>query len=161
MSLRQEVLRDACGRQSGSRSMLTGPADGAAMPHTRFQHALYLAIALLAAGVASVGCGRPGPRFCRIHGVVSIDGVPAREGAIRFEIVSAGDLPSGATIIEGGYEAWVTPGKKTVRISVAGSRDGLTERDLTPNIVPGKYEQTPPMIEVEKSGVFDFVLTSE
>lgn len=117
--------------------------------------------AMLAASVWLVGCSQPDVRFCRIHGVVTIDGLPAREGVIRFEIVSAGDLPSGATIVDGAYEAWVTPGPKAVRIVVAGSRDGLTERDLTPNIVPNKYDQSPPRIDVRKSGVFDFPLVSD
>ena len=61
--------------------------------------------AMLAASVWLVGCSQPDVRFCRIHGVVTIDGLPAREGVIRFEIVSAGDLPSGATIVDGAYEA--------------------------------------------------------
>jgi hypothetical protein len=127
----------------------------------RFRLTAPMAAAMLAASVWLVGCSRPDVRSCRIHGVVTVDGRPAREGVIRFEIVSAGDLPSGATIVDGVYEAWVTPGRKVVRIVVAGSRDGLTERDLTPNIVPKKYDQSPTQIDVQKSGVFDFPLVSD
>lgn len=121
----------------------------------------------VAVGVAFVliaclpGCGKSGPRNCHIRGTVSIDGVPAREGLLRFDIVTDGDIPSGAAISNGRYETWVTPGPKLVRIVVAGSREGLSERDMAKNIVPEKYEKSPPQIDVKKNGVFDFPLTTD
>lgn len=116
-------------------------------------------VALLAFA-AGTGCGKAAPRNCRICGTVTIDGVPAREGTIRFDIVTDGDLPSGATISEGRYETWVKPGPKIVRLVVAGSREGLAERDMAANIVPAKYEKEPLRIDVNANGVFDFPLTS-
>ena len=120
-----------------------------------------VALVAVLACAACTGCGKAGPRNCRIYGVVTIDGVPAREGAIRFDIVTDGDLPSGATISNGRYETWVKPGPKIVRLVVAGSREGLAERDMAPNIVPAKYEKNPLQIDVRKSGVFDFLLTTD
>lgn len=118
-------------------------------------------VVALLAFAAGTGCGKSGPRNCQIYGTVTIDGVPAREGAIRFDIVTDGDLPSGATISDGRYETWVKPGPKIVRLVVAGSREGLAERDMAANIVPAKYEKEPLRIDVDKSGVFDFQLTTD
>ena len=111
--------------------------------------------------VVTSGCGNHGPRSCHIHGEVTIDGTPAREGVLRFEILTAGDLPSGAAIVNGHYDTWVAPGPKLVRLVVAGSRDGLSERDMAANIVPPKYEKDPPRIDVKKNGAFDFHLTTD
>lgn len=118
-------------------------------------------LVVILAFAAGTGCGKAGPRSCRIYGAVTINGVPAREGTIRFDIVEDGDLPSGATINDGRYETWVKPGTKIVKLVVAGSREGLAERDMAANIVPAKYEKEPLRIDVDKSGVFDFQLTSD
>ena len=118
-------------------------------------------IAVLLASVVCTGCGRSGPRNCRISGAVTLDGAPVKEGGIQFDIVQKGDVPGGAVIIDGRYQTWVSPGPKTVRFALAGSREGLAPEDETPNITPPKYDKEPLQIDVRKNGVFDFPLTSK
>ncbi len=107
------------------------------------------------------GCSDPGPRSCRISGEVTLDGVPVQEGAISFEIVEPGDVPSGAMIINGRYEAQLTPGRKIVRISASNPDPSLGPDETAPDIVPEKYQDEPLEIDVQTSGVHDFHLTSD
>ena len=120
-----------------------------------------VAVAMLLAFVACTGCGKSGPRNCRISGAVTLDGVPVQEGGIQFDIVKKGDVPGGAVIIGGRYTTWVSPGAKTVRFAIAGSREGLKPEDETPNATPPKYDKEPLQIDVRKNGVYDFPLTSK
>ena len=113
------------------------------------------------AGVVFTGCGRSGPRNCRISGAVTLDGVPVREGGIQFDIAKGGDVPGGAVIIDGKYQTWVSPGTKIVRFAIAGSREGLAPQDETPNATPRKYDKEPLQIDVRKNGVYDFLLTND
>ncbi|MCL4201530.1 MAG: hypothetical protein KJ000_03490 [Pirellulaceae bacterium] len=84
-----------------------------------------------------------------------------QEGAISFEIVDASDVPSGAMIINGKYEAQLTPGPKIVRISASNPDPDRGPDDLAPDIVPKKYLDKPLEIDVQRSGVHDFHLTSD
>ena len=77
------------------------------------------------------------------------------------DIVKQGDVPGGAVIIGGRYTTWVSPGAKTVRFAIAGSREGLKPEDETPNATPPKYDKEPLQIDVRKNGVYDFPLTSK
>jgi hypothetical protein len=120
-----------------------------------------VAVAVLLASVVCTGCGKSGPRNCRISGAVTLDGVPVQEGGIQFDIVQKGDVPGGAVIVGGRYQTWVSPGPKTVRFAIAGSREGLAPEDETPNATPRKYDKEPLQIDVRKNGVFDFPLTSK
>ena len=124
------------------------------------RHVTIAATVLLVSFVCS-GCGKAGPRNCRISGAVPLDGVPVQEGGIQFDIVKKGDVPGGAVIIGGRYTTWVSPGPKTVRFAIAGSREGLKPEDETPNATPPKYDKEPLQIDVRKNGVFDFPLTSK
>jgi hypothetical protein len=107
------------------------------------------------------GCSDSGPRTCRISGEVTIDGVAVQEGAISFEIVDAGDLPSGAMIINGKYEAQLAPGPKIVRISASNPNPSLGPDDVAPDIVPQRYQDKPLEIDVQTNGVHHFHLTSD
>lgn len=127
----------------------------------RFARHMAVAVAVLLASVVCTGCGKSGPRNCRISGAVTLDGVPVQEGGIQFDIVTKGDVPGGAVIIGGRYTTWVSPGAKTVRFAIAGSREGLAPEDETPNATPRKYDKEPLQIDVQNSGVFDFPLTSK
>jgi len=117
--------------------------------------------AVLLVAFVCTGCGQTGPRNCRISGAVTLDGTPVQDGAIQFDIVKPGDVPGGAVIINGRYQTWVSPGPKTVRFAVSGSREGLAPQDGTPNICPPKYHKDPLEIDVRKDGVYDFPLTSK
>jgi len=127
----------------------------------RLARHMAVAVAVLLASVVCTGCGKSGPRNCRISGAVTLDGVPVQEGGIQFDIVKQGDVPGGAVIIGGRYTTWVSPGAKTVRFAIAGSREGLAPEDETPNATPRKYDKEPLQIDVQNSGVFDFPLTSK
>ena len=120
-----------------------------------------VAVAVGMACAAFTGCGKTGPRSCQISGAVTLDGAPVQEGAIQFDIVNDDDVPGGAVIVGGRYQTWVSPGPKTVRFAIAGSREGLALEDETPNATPRKYDKEPLQIDVRKNGVFDFPLTSK
>ncbi len=107
------------------------------------------------------GCSDSGPRSCRISGEVTIDGVPVQEGAISFDIVDLGDVPSGAMIINGRYEAQLAPGRKIVRISASNPDPSLGPDEVAPDIVPEKYKNEPLEIDVQTSGTHHFHLTSD
>ena len=127
----------------------------------RFARHMAVALAVLLASAVCTGCGKSGPRNCKISGAVTLDGVPVQEGGIQFDIVNKGDVPGGAVIVGGRYTTWVSPGPKIVRFAIAGSREGLAPEDETPNATPRKYDKEPLQIDVRKNGVFDFPLTSK
>lgn len=83
----------------------------------------------------------------------------AATGVIRFDPVESGDLPGGGVIINGRYEAWLTPGQKIVRLAVEGDRAGLKPTDLSPNVVPQKYLDDPPRVAIPCNGDLDFHIT--
>ena len=120
-----------------------------------------VAVAVCMACAVVMGCGKAGPRSCRISGAVTLDGSPVQDGAIQFDIVNTGDVPGGAVIVGGRYDTWVSQGPKTVRFAIAGSREGLAPEDETPNATPRKYDKQPLQIDVRNNGVFDFPLTSK
>lgn len=120
-----------------------------------------MAVAVCMACAVVMGCGKAGPRSCRISGAVTLDGSPVQDGAIQFDIVNTGDVPGGAVIVGGRYDTWVSQGPKTVRFAIAGSREGLAPEDETPNATPRKYDKQPLQIDVRNNGVFDFPLTSK
>jgi hypothetical protein len=119
------------------------------------------ALAALGLVTAFSGCADSGPRSCRISGAVTIDGVPVQQGAISFEIVEAGDLPSGAMIVDGRYQAELAPGPKIVRISASNPDPNLGPDEVAPDLVPKKYQDEPLKIDVQSDGVHDFQLTSD
>lgn len=106
-----------------------------------------------------LGCGKSGARKHLTQGAVSVDGVAAATGVIRFDPVDPGDIPGGGVIVAGHYEAWLTPGPKVVRLAVEGDRTGLKPTDLSPNIVPRKYLDDPPRVDIPSSGDLDFHIT--
>lgn len=122
---------------------------------------LLLTLAALCLLTVGFGCRDTGPRSCRIYGEVTIDGVPVQEGAISFDIVDPGDLPGGAMIINGRYEAQLSPGRKIVRISASNPDPSLGPDETAPDIVPEKYQDEPLEIDVQTSGVHNFHLTSD
>ena len=107
------------------------------------------------------GCKEKGARNCTISGEVTLDGTPIKEGAISFQPVEEGDLPSGAMILDGKYQTDVTSGKKIVKISASNPDPTLGPDDVAPDLIPAKYEETPLEIDVKKSGTHDFNLTSD
>lgn len=107
-----------------------------------------------------LGCGKSGARRHLTQGAVSVDGVPAAAGVIRFDPAGPGDLPGGGVIINGRYQAWLTPGPKVVRLAVEGDRSGVKPTDLSPNVVPRKYLDDPPKVEIPSKGDLDFHLTA-
>lgn len=92
---------------------------------------------------------------------MTIDGVPVQEGAISFDIVDLGDVPSGAMITNGRYEAQLAPGRKIVRISASNPDPSLGPDEVAPDIVPEKYKNEPLEIDVQTSGTHHFHLTSD
>lgn len=138
--------------------MKTNPLRGSVR---RLAQRMAAVAAVLLVAFVCTGCGQTGPRNCRISGAVTLDGTPVQDGAIQFDIVKPGDVPGGAVIINGRYQTWVSPGPKTVRFAVSGSREGLAPQDGTPNICPPKYHKNPLEIDVRKDGVYDFPLTSK
>jgi hypothetical protein len=120
-----------------------------------------LTLATLCLLTVGFGCSDTGPRSCRVSGEVTIDGVPVQEGAISFDIVDPADLPGGAIIINGRYETQLSPGRKIVRISANNPDPSLGPDEAAPDIVPQKYQDEPPEIDVQTSGVHDFHLTSD
>jgi hypothetical protein len=73
--------------------------------------------ALLAAAFAAAGCAEPTRGV--VTGTVTIDGAPAKSGAIAFFPVDGKSQTTGAAIIDGQYEAEVPFGAQKVEIRVS------------------------------------------
>lgn len=72
---------------------------------------------LLALAVLTVGCSK-GPPMGQVTGTVTVDGTPAKSGAIGFFPVDGNSVTTGAAIKDGKYTAEVPVGKVKVEINV-------------------------------------------
>jgi hypothetical protein len=119
-------------------------------------------VLLASAALALVGCGVPGVNrvpLVRVRGVVTFDGKPLAKAVIIFESPD-GSFSYAQTSSRGRYDLWfdaqtrgVTPGKKTVRISMnrrlrglnshdeggPGDRAGGAFRKQSPEKIPARY----------------------
>ena len=131
------------------------------------------ALALAVCCVAFVGC-KPSDGLVPIKGTVTLDGEPIEKGTVNF--APKGGAPgtaAGGPIVNGKYEARVSPGKMAVTIYAqkAIPKENPTpeevERGITEDIVdiiPAKYNRASileaDIVEGQKDPV-DFVLTTE
>ncbi len=105
------------------------------------------ALALAVCCVAFVGCG-PKDGLTPISGTVTLDGAPIEKGTINFAPKGGPGTAAGGPIVNGKYEARVSPGKMAVTIyaqkteKVENPTEEQIERGLTENVVniiPAKY----------------------
>jgi hypothetical protein len=106
----------------------------AEMPRRRRSLAEFQPFALSSAVVlfvvAATGCGGDG--LAEVSGTVTVDGEPAKMGAITFIPVDGASQTAGAKIVDGAYAARVAPGtfKVEVRVSkVVGERKSYQAAD--------------------------------
>ncbi|MBN2024857.1 MAG: hypothetical protein JW809_18910 [Pirellulales bacterium] len=129
----------------------------------RFAAAMASALLLTA-----LGCGGDG--LTAIHGTVTVDGVPLERGDITFEPSDGKGPIAAATITDGKYEAPVTTGQKTVRITggkVIGKRrftehpDSPMIEDVKPLVPPCYNTNTTLRTEITSGqSTYDFELKS-
>src|SRR5262245_41566959 len=74
-------------------------------------------ILLLMTGMAQDGCSRA--NMATVTGSVTVDGEPAKVGAVSFFAVDGKAPSAGAQIVDGKYTALVTPDLCTVQIRVS------------------------------------------
>ena len=126
-------------------------------------------VALLALVAAAAGCSGDGPTT--VHGTVTLNGEPLKEGTVRFVPVdpTAGGT-AGAPIKDGKFTAEVPRGEMRVEISapkVVGKRKmydtpDSPEVDMVEELIPVRYNaQSDLKITVKSSGQKEtFTLTS-
>ena len=68
--------------------------------------------------VAATGCGG-GDGLAEVRGTVTVDGEPAKVGAITFIPLDGASQTAGATIVDGAYTARVAPGTFKVELRVS------------------------------------------
>jgi hypothetical protein len=68
--------------------------------------------------VAATGCGG-GDGLAEVRGTVTVDGEPAKVGAITFIPVDGAGQTAGAQIVDGAYTARVPPGTFKVELRVS------------------------------------------
>ena len=99
--------------------------------------------------VAATGCGG-GDGLADVRGTVTVDGEPAKVGAITFIPVDGASQTAGAKIVDGDYTARVAPGtfKVEVRVSkVVGERKSYDApnapvKQILTEALPPKYNDT-------------------
>jgi hypothetical protein len=119
--------------------------------------------------VAATGCGGDG--LAEVKGIVTVDGEPAKVGAITFIPVDGASQTAGAKIVDGAYTARVAPGtfKVEVRVSkVVGERksyqaaDAPVKQELAESLPPRYNDQSELMFEVKPGeNQKDYQLTTQ
>lgn len=130
------------------------------------------ALALAVCCVAFVGCG-PKDGLTPVKGTVTLDGAPIEKGTINFAPKGGPGTATGAPIVDGKYEARVSPGKMAVTIyaqkaeKIENPTQEQIDRGITENIVdiiPAKYNRASTLeadiAEGQKEPV-DFALTTD
>jgi hypothetical protein len=100
---------------------------------------------LFLACVALVGCGKS--NLATVSGTITVDGEPAKVGAISFFAVDGRAPTAGAQIVDGQYSAEVRPGKcfVQVRVSKVVGKKKLYDtpdspvREVWAEVLPAKY----------------------
>ena len=118
--------------------------------------------------MALVGCSRSDMGI--VNGIVTVDGEPAKVGAISFFAVDGRAPTAGAPIVDGKFSAQVNPGVCMVQIRVSkivGKKKlydtpDSPEMPITAEALPAKYNQQTELTVEVKPGVNqkDFELQS-
>lgn len=130
------------------------------------------ALALAVCCVAFAGCA-PKDGLVPIKGTVTLDGAPIEKGTVNFAPKGGSGTTAGGAIVNGKYEARVSPGKMAVTIYAQKSEKienptqeqierGITE--IKVDVVPAKYNRASTLevdiVEGQKDPV-DFELTTD
>jgi hypothetical protein len=120
--------------------------------------------------VAATGCGS-GDGLAEVRGTVTVDGEPAKVGAVTFIPVDGASQTAGAKIVDGAYAARVPPGtfKVEVRVSkVVGERKVYDAPDapvkqILAEMLPPRYNDESELTLGVKPGENrkDFALTTK
>lgn len=111
---------------------------------------------LFAALVASLGCAKS--NTATVTGNVTVDGEPAKVGAVSFFAVDGRAPTAGAQIADGRYSAQVKPGKcmVQVRVSKVVGKKKIYDtpespvREIWAEVLPAKYnDKTELSLDVE------------
>jgi hypothetical protein len=111
---------------------------------------------LLAAALVAPGC--TGSTYPEVSGRVTVDGAPAKTGAITFIPVDGQSPTAGAEIVDGMYTANVPPGtaKVQIRVSKKVGEQKLYDTPDSPvqpimqEVLPAKYnDQTELVLDVK------------
>ena len=99
--------------------------------------------------ISAAGCGGGSPKGT-VTGMVKVDGVPLKEGTIRFVPADGLSQTADANIVNGQFKAEVPPGEKRVEIS-APKVIGKHEMYDTPDspVVDDVVELLPPEFNVQ------------
>ncbi len=130
------------------------------------------ALALAVCCVAFAGCA-PKDGLVPVKGTITLDGAPIEKGTINFAPKGGPGTAAGGAIVNGKYEARVSPGKMAVTIYAQKAEKienptqeqierGITE--ITVDVVPAKYNRASTLeadiVEGQKDPV-DFELTTD
>lgn len=112
--------------------------------------------------IALAGCSKDDPNVSEVSGTVTVDGQPAKEGAIAFIPVDGNSSTSGGMIAAGAYTAKVHVGTAKVQIrvpKVVGEKKLYNTPDspvqpIMEESLPAKYnEQTELTLDVKAGGM--------
>jgi hypothetical protein len=120
------------------------------------------AVLALAIAVVQAGCDR-GPAFGTIHGEVTLDGQPVKDGRITFTPLDGQTSTGGAPIVDGKFKADVPVAKMKVAINgnkVIGKRKAYDTpespwEDDVAELLPAKYHVNSELTLDVKRGVQD------
>lgn len=130
------------------------------------------ALALAVCCVAFAGCA-PKDGLVPVKGTITLDGAPIEKGTVNFAPKGGPGTAAGGAIVNGKYEARVSPGKMAVTIYAQKAEKienptqeqierGITE--ITVDVVPAKYNRASTLevdiVEGQKDTV-DFELTTD
>ncbi|MBQ2851726.1 MAG: hypothetical protein IJE77_14695 [Thermoguttaceae bacterium] len=131
-----------------------------------------VAVSLAFCCVAFVGCAKK-DGLTPVKGTVTFDGEPIKDGSINFAPKGGPGTATGARIVDGKYEARVSPGKMAVtieaqkKVPIENPTQEQIDRGITENTVdfiPAKYNRMSTLeadIAEGQKDPIDFALTSE
>lgn len=122
-------------------------------------HATHImcSVALAILTVVSSGCGRD-DGTAEVHGTVTVDGTPAKTGAMTFTPIDGQSGTAGASITDGKYTARVPIGQCRVEVRVSKvvgeskmypSADAPTKQILTEALPPKYNDQSELTLDVQ------------
>jgi hypothetical protein len=127
-------------------------------------------VAVLAASLPAVGCGKPArplPPMAEVSGTVTLKGTPLAQGDVVF--VSEQGFPMAMKIVDGKYSGKAAVGMNRVQFSSLEEQPNPAHSDMIPgstpviqvNVIPAEFAGSSKLernVEAGKTNSFDFTM---
>lgn len=126
----------------------------------------FLLSVVVGATLFLAGCEKPAPPQAQVHGKITLDKEPLKEGEIQF--ISPNNMAESLPIKDGAYDGKVTTGERRVRILAykevpALPMAGLPDQPTKANYLPARYNTDSDLkkeVKLGETNEFNFDLAS-